>query len=83
MRTTFDLPDDLMRKAKAYAASQGLKLKDFVAESIEQRLKYGAKNPVPKSPLPTFTKASSTGAKIPSRTNAEMEAILDESERGY
>lgn len=81
MRTTFDLPDDLMRKAKSYAATHGLKLKDFVAESIEQRLKYGTVQSATKSPLPKFKKAASTGAVIPNRTNAEMEMILDESER--
>ena len=35
MKTTFDLPDPLLRKAKAFAAAQGRPLRDFVAEAIE------------------------------------------------
>ena len=38
MKTTFDLPDPLMRKAKAFAAAQGRPLRDLVAEAIEARL---------------------------------------------
>ena len=38
MKTTFDLPDPLLRKAKAVAAAQGRPLRDLVAEAIEARL---------------------------------------------
>ena len=38
MKTTFDLPDPLMRRAKAAAAAQGKPLRDLVAEAIEARL---------------------------------------------
>ena len=38
MKTTFDLPDPLMRRAKAAAAAQGRPLRDLVAEAIEARL---------------------------------------------
>ena len=38
MKTTFDLPDLLVRKAKALAAQQGRALRDLVAEAIDQRL---------------------------------------------
>jgi|GEM_PF-2662871 len=38
MKTTFDLPDPLLRKAKAFAAAQGRPLRDLVAEAIEARL---------------------------------------------
>jgi len=38
MKTTFDLPDSLLRKAKAFAAAQGRPLRDLVAEAIEARL---------------------------------------------
>lgn len=34
MKTTLDLPDDLMREAKIRAAIQGRKLKDVMAEAI-------------------------------------------------
>jgi len=38
MKTTFDLPEPLMRRAKAAAAHQGRPLRDLVAEAIEAKL---------------------------------------------
>lgn len=38
MKTTFDLPDPLVRQAKALAARQGRPLRDFVAEAIDEKL---------------------------------------------
>lgn len=38
MKTTFDLPDALVRKAKALAAQQGRPLRDLVAEAIDEKL---------------------------------------------
>jgi hypothetical protein len=38
VKTTFDLPDPLLRRAKAVAAAQGRPLRDLVAEAIEARL---------------------------------------------
>ncbi len=64
-----------MRRAKAYAALRGMKLRDLVAEGIETRLKTPA-NPAPRE-FPVFEKASRSGANtIPNRTNAEIEAEL-------
>ena len=34
MKTTLDLPDDLMREVKIRAAQQGKKLKDVMAETL-------------------------------------------------
>lgn len=38
MKTTFDLPDPLLRKAKAVAADQGRPLRDLVAEALKEKL---------------------------------------------
>ncbi|MEO8277382.1 MAG: hypothetical protein ABI639_14305 [Thermoanaerobaculia bacterium] len=38
MKTTFDLPDPLVRRAKALAAEQGRPLRDLVAEAIAEKL---------------------------------------------
>lgn len=46
MKTTFDLPDPLLRKAKAVAAAEGRPLRDLVAEAIEARL--AAPQPAPQ-----------------------------------
>ncbi len=39
MRTTVELPDDLMRRAKSAAALSGLSLREFFLEAVESRLK--------------------------------------------
>ncbi len=46
MRTTVELPDELLRQAKARAALQGRALKDLVAEGLRLVLQ----NPVARSP---------------------------------
>ena len=38
MKTTFDLPEPLLRRAKAAAAHQGRPLRDLVAEALEGKL---------------------------------------------
>ena len=38
MKTTFDLPDPLLRKAKAAAADQGRPLRDLVADALKDKL---------------------------------------------
>jgi hypothetical protein len=38
MKTTIDLPEDLLRRAKAEAALRGRKLREFVAEGLRLRL---------------------------------------------
>lgn len=45
MKTTLELPDELMREAKLRAVSQGRTLKDLVADCIRQGL--GIAPPVP------------------------------------
>ncbi len=52
MKTTFDLPDPLVRKAKALAARQGRPLRDFVAEAIDEKL---AQTPSEIADLPTIS----------------------------
>ena len=38
MKTTFDLPDPLLRQAKALAAEQGRPLRDLVAEALHDKV---------------------------------------------
>lgn len=38
MKTTVEIPDRLLRNAKAVAASRGLSLKTFLAQAIEDKL---------------------------------------------
>jgi hypothetical protein len=79
MRTTIDLPDELMRQAKARAALQGRKLKDLFEEWVRQGLREDgvtATPAPPRSPLPVIPKAA--GGPVPALTNAELNTILDE-----
>jgi hypothetical protein len=45
LRTTFDLPDDFMKRAKIAAVERGSTLRDFVAEALRRLL---AEQSVPK-----------------------------------
>jgi hypothetical protein len=38
MRTTVDLPDTLFRRVKAEAALRAMRLREFIAQSLEQSL---------------------------------------------
>lgn len=44
MKTTFDLPDPLLRRAKAVAANEGRPLRDFVAEALTEKLEAHARS---------------------------------------
>ncbi len=44
MKTTFDLPDPLLRRAKAVAADEGRPLRDFVADALTEKLATHASN---------------------------------------
>ena len=44
MKTTLEIPDPIFRKAKARAAEQGIPLRQFVTEAVEERLKATTDN---------------------------------------
>ena len=79
MRTTIDLPEDLLRRVKATAALRGMKMKDLITEIVGSGLaestrhdagRYGMKCPIPVT-IPA------TGRKIPVLTNAQIFEIFD------
>lgn len=81
MRTTIDLPDELLRQVKAKAAIDGMKLKDLITRYVEQGLRgvpptgpHGRR----RSELPVSR--DTTGRPLPSLTNADIQRILDEEE---
>jgi len=51
MKTTLDLPDDLMRAVKIRAVQERKKLKDAIAEFIRKGMAAGKTRP-PKTPKP-------------------------------
>ncbi len=41
MKTTLEIPDPVFRRAKARAAQQGVPLRQFVTEAVEEKLRTG------------------------------------------
>ena len=39
MKTTLEIPDTVFRRAKSKAADQGISLRQFVTEAVEEKLK--------------------------------------------
>ena len=50
MRTTIDIPEELLRRAKAEAALRGIRLKDYIAEALRTVL-YEATKPPENEPI--------------------------------
>ena len=70
MKTTLDLPDDLMFRVKLRALEEHKKLKDAVAELIERGM---ARQLPTRTPLPTPVKLKGRGPL----TTDEIEAAIN------
>jgi hypothetical protein len=76
MRSTFDLPDDLMRRAKIAAVKRGSSLRDLVAEAIRRLL---AEQTGPKRQRMTEAPIKlPPGHTIPIRSNSEIARLFDQ-----
>ncbi|HTQ09613.1 MAG TPA: hypothetical protein VMI31_06035 [Fimbriimonadaceae bacterium] len=78
MRTTIDLPDDLLRRAKATAALRGMKLKDLITSFVERGLgqpEVSSSTRPAKRKLPDTIRRG-TGTPIPAMTNGEIESFI-------
>jgi hypothetical protein len=42
MKTTLEIPDSVFRRAKSKAAQEGIPLRQFVTEAVEDKLKNGS-----------------------------------------
>ncbi len=76
MRTTFDLPDELMRRVKIAAVRRGSSLRDLVAEAISRLLAEpsGARRQrMTEAPIKL-----PPGHTIPTRSNSELTQLLDQ-----
>jgi hypothetical protein len=82
MRTTIDLPDKLLRQAKAKAALGGMSLKDLITLYVEQGLRGAPPPTAPlrrrRSELPVARGA--TGRPLPALSKVEIQRILDQEE---
>lgn len=87
MKTTLDIPDDLMREMKIRAATQGRKLKDVVAKVIRDGL---ASTPAALTePRPLVISRSASGfpyirckptSEKPAPSTEELQRLIDESQ---
>lgn len=78
MRTSLDLPDDLMRRAKIAAIKRGSTLRDLVAEGLRRVL---TDNPAPKRKRMTEAPVKlPAGHTIPVRSNREIAQLFEQDE---
>lgn len=54
MRTTLDLPDDLLRRAKIAAAERGCTLRALFSHALERELMQPESSPMARPPLPVL-----------------------------
>jgi len=82
MRTTIDIPEHLLRRAKATAIMQGIPFKQLLAEYVELGLAHSSVNAPtaisaqPTRRLPPATIVRRTGTDTYSLTNQQIEEIL-------
>jgi hypothetical protein len=77
MKTTLDLPDDLMREAKIRAATQGKKLKDIMADAIRSGFSFPPVAPIKTLPL-VISHTASGFSYIKCNPNSEKPAVTFE-----
>lgn len=65
MKTTLDLPDDLMREVRIRAAREGKKMKDLLAAAIRTGLDAAASDvpAIPRTALPVMKLAKAPGKR--------------------
>ena len=71
MKTTIDLPDTLLRRAKARAALRGRPLREYVIEAISEKLEAEQKG------VPGDSGWRSVFGKAPKRAVREIQSIVE------
>lgn len=75
MRTTLELPDELMKRAKIAAVERGSTLRDLVAEGLRRVLRDES---LPRRRRMTSPPVKSPpGHKIPLRSNCELAEMFE------
>ena len=77
MRTTVDLPEPLLRRAKAAAALEGKTLKTFLTEAVAQKLEQRPENGRKKRATLPLVKSKAPG-KLEISADTISDALLDE-----
>ena len=77
MRTTIDIPDDLLRRAKAEAALRGLRLKDLVRDALQRFLLDAGRLPEPEGGEEPGEQELAAGCVFPLITGTTGPAMSD------
>jgi hypothetical protein len=80
MKTTLDIPDSLLRQAKARAALKGTSMRDFFVQALEERLSAEQKQSTkPHGWRAVFGKApKGAAAEVQTAIDGEFEKINPE-----
>jgi len=75
MRSTFDLPDDLLKRAKIAAVKRGSTLRDLVAEALRRLL--GEQSAPERKRMTEAPVRLPPGHTIPIRSNSEIAKLFE------
>lgn len=64
MKTTLDLPDEIVREMKLRAVVQGRTLKELVADLLRQGLGMGQRAPLARPPAGSMVEIGATGLPV-------------------
>lgn len=84
MRTTLDLPDDLMKRAKIAAVERGVTLHELIGAALERDLAAGAPPPAAKRRVqfPVFSSTRPGSLRLTNADIAGSEAAEDRRRHG-
>ena len=72
MRTTVELPDQLLKRARRRASSTGISLKQFLIEAVEQKLEPESKKTRRPPPVVGSADAAPIGVLTPEQIDEAM-----------
>jgi hypothetical protein len=73
MRTTIELPDELLEQARGKAALSGISLQDFFIDAVKQKLEPPAKT---RRPIPVIEGIQRIGILTPQQLDEAMFGAL-------
>ncbi len=80
MKTTIELPDPAIQQARVLAASQGMTLKQFFAEALEEKLQRCAQYPANHETDPPWMAGFGVLSDLKSENRRVLDAIEEEFE---
>ncbi len=83
MKTTIEIPDELFREAKARAATEGIKLKDLVADALSARLRAPSNSQKRRARFPIIRNKAGSGRITDEMVNAAAEQMQTEDIEHY